>query len=347
MIDSLNERAQNILREIIDAYMETGEPVGSRTLARSLENSISAATIRNVMADLESIGLLYAPHTSAGRLPTQQGLRLYVDGLMEVGHLSREEQQRIDNQFGPEHGDLNLANVLERTSATLSGLSSCAGLVVAPKTDKALKHIQFIKLEGRRLLIIMVAQDGSVENRVMETEDDIPDFALNAATNYLNSKIQGKNLTSLRQETFEDIERQRAQLDNITAALVKKGLALPPSAANEGHIIVRGQSHLLQDVKALEDLEHARNLLAKLEENRAIMSLLEETQDAEGVQIYIGSENRIFESSGWSMVLSPYRSEDRKIVGAIGVIGPTRLNYSRIIPLVDYTSKIMEKLIRG
>jgi heat-inducible transcriptional repressor len=343
MINELNERAQSILRTIIDSYMATGEPVGSRTLAQALNLDLSAATIRNVMSDLENIGLLYSPHTSAGRMPTQQGLRLYVDGLMQVGSLTSDEQKLIDMECG-EH-NLSMTQLLERTTSTLSGLSSCAGLVIAPKTDKPVKHIQFIKLEAQRILIVLVTNDGMVENRVMETEEDIPDFALISAANYLNSKIQGRTLTEAQSGIFKEIEEKRAQLDNLTASLVKQGLALPPQDTNDGHIIVRGQSNLLQDVKAIEDLEKARNLLAALEENQTIMNLLQETDGAEGVQIYIGSENRIFDSSGWSMVLSPYRTEQKKIVGAIGVIGPTRLNYSRIIPLVDYTSKVMEKLL--
>lgn len=343
MISELNQRAQSILRTIIDSYMETGEPVGSRTLSRTLNMDISAATIRNVMADLEDIGLLYAPHTSAGRLPTQQGLRLYVDGLMQVGSLSADEQKLIDAQYGIE--DLSMAQLLERTSTTLSGLSSCAGLVIAPKTDKPVKQVQFVKLDAGRILVVLVTNDGMVENRVMETDEDLPDYVLGSAANYLNSKLQGHTLSDIRSDIFTEIESKRAQLDHLTADLVKKGLALPPQNSNDGHIVVRGQSHLLQDVKALEDLEKARNLLAALEENQTIMSLLKDTEDAEGVQIYIGSENRIFDSSGWSMVISPYRTEQKEIVGAIGVIGPTRLNYSRIIPLVDYTTKVMEKLI--
>ncbi len=343
MINELNQRAQSILRSVIDSYMATGEPVGSRTLAQALNLDLSAATIRNVMSDLENIGLLYSPHTSAGRMPTQQGLRLYVDGLMQIGSLTSDEQKLIDYQCGEQN--LSMSQLLERTTTTLSGLSSCAGLVIAPKTDKPVKHIQFIKLESRRILVVLVTNDGMVENRAMETDDDIPDFALISAANYLNSKIQGRTLTEAQSGIFKEIEEKRAQLDDITASLVKKGLALPPQSDNDGHIIVRGQSNLLQDVKAIEDLEKARALLSALEENQTIMNLLQETDGAEGVQIYIGSENRIFDSSGWSMIISPYRTEQKKIVGAIGVIGPTRLNYSRIIPLVDYTSKVMEKLI--
>lgn len=343
MLQELNERSQQILRYIVDAYMETGSPVGSRTISKELGLNLSPATIRNVMADLEAEGLLHAPHTSAGRLPTQNGLRLYVDGLMEIGDLSATERQQIEARCQAAGRSSN--QVMEQASTMLSGLSAAAGLVVAPKTDKPIKQIQFVRLDVTSVLIIIVSQDGLVENRVMEVDAAISDGALQEASNYLNDKLAGRTLLQTKNEIIKDIRDHKAQLDGITARLVEKGVALNPSNSHDGHIIVRGQSHLLSDVKALEDLETARQLLSVLEEKDTISRLIESTQDAEGIQIYLGTENRMFEHSGWSMVISPYKTAENKIIGAIGVIGPLRLNYSRIIPIVDYTSKVMSKIL--
>jgi len=352
MITELNERAQTVLRYIVDSYMETGEPVGSRTLSKMLDLGLSPATIRNVMADLETEGFLFAPHTSAGRLPTQQGMRLYVDGLMEVGDLSEQERTAIEDQC--RSSGQSMASVLERTTSLLSGLSAAAGLVIAPKTgsaEKPVQQIQFIPLERGKVLVVLVMQDNMVENRVMDVPADLPPSALSSAANYLNNRLSGKNLAEARKDIRHDIEQNRTQLDKLTQDLVERGLALAPlhglDPATDGHIIIRGQSKLLQDVRAVEDIERARHLFAALEEQETIFRLLESAQGADGVQIFIGTENRMFEHSGWSMVLSPYKTPDNKLIGAIGVIGPVRLNYGRIIPVVDYTAKIMGRLIGG
>ena len=343
MITELNERAEAVLRYIVDTYMESGEPVGSRTISKGLGLNLSAATIRNVMADLENEGLLFAPHTSAGRMPTQQGLRFYVDGLMEIGSLTSDERQNIKSQcLAAGH---SMETLFDQASKTLSGLSSAAGLVVAPKTDKPLKQIQFVKLDNRRVLIVMVAQSGLVENRVMEVDQDVSESNLSAAANYLNAKLEGKTLNQTKKLVAADILGQQAQLDRITADLVQRGIALTSPENTPGHLIVRGQTELLKDVKAIEDLEKAQALLAVLEEQETMARLLDSVEDADGVQIYIGTENRMFEHSGWSMVISPYKGQENQIIGAIGVIGPTRLNYSRVIPLLDYTSKVIEKIM--
>ena len=345
MISELNQRSREIFRVIVDSYMQSGDPVGSRTIARLSALNLSPATIRNVMADLESAGLLYAPHTSAGRLPTQQGLQLYIDGLMEIGDLREDERATIEAQC--KSAGQSLPRMMEQASAMLAGLSAAAGLVVAPKTDKPVKQIQFVALEPGRVLIVLVTADGMVENRVMEVGPEVTAPALMMAANFLNARLSGKTLSTARGEIEREITENRAQLDAITSALVRRGLALEPQAATEGHIIVRGQSRLLEDVKAIEDLERARLLLAALEEQETMVRLLEATQGAQGIQIYIGAENGVFEHSGWSMVISPYKSAENRIIGAIGVIGPTRLNYSRIIPIVDYTSKVMGRLLGG
>lgn len=342
MISDLNDRAQAVLRYIVDAYMETGEPVGSRTIARMAALNLSPASIRNVMADLEAGGYLYAPHTSAGRMPTQTGLRLYVDGLMQVGDLSADERQTIDAQCAATGH--SMTQVMERATAMLSGLSAAAGMVVAPKADKPVRQIQFLPLEPGRILAILVMQDHMVENRVMEVPQGLPPGALTAAANYLNDRLAGRTLAAARADIINEIADNRARLDALTADLVQRGLALPPAGGLDGHIVIRGQSKLLQDVRALEDLEKVRRLLSALEEQDTIARLLDAAQGAEGVQIYIGSENTLFDHTGWSLVISPYKSAENRIVGAIGVIGPVRLNYGRVIPVVDYTARVMGRL---
>lgn len=346
MITDLNDRAQAILRYVVDTYMETGEPVGSRTIARHLENTLSPATIRNVMSDLETGGLLYAPHTSAGRLPTPQGLRLYIDGLMEIGNLTSEDRTMIEAQCHTAGSSMNV--VLERATTMLSGLSSAASLIIAPKTDKPLRHMQFVRLDSGRILVVMVLQDSSVENRVMEVPPEVSDYALTAASNYINAHIAGKTLPEAERDIRRDIADNKAQLDQITTDLVQRGLSMTPAPDGfNGNIIIRGQSRLLEDVKAIEDLERARQLLAALEEQETMIRLLGAAHQADGVQIYIGTENTLFDHSGWSMVISPYKTPENQIIGAIGVIGPTRLNYKRIIPLVDYTSRVMTRILEG
>lgn len=343
MITELNDRSREIFRLIVDTYLSGGDPVGSRTIANQLGLSLSAATIRNVMADLEDSGLLYAPHTSAGRLPTTQGLRLYIDGLMEIGNLTDEERQTIETECIA--SGQSSTQMFERAGTVLAGLSAGAGIVIAPKTEKAIRKIQFVQLDEGRVLIVLVMDDGMVENRVMNVDADIPPSALIAAGNYLSEKLGGRTLQAVRLDILREIAEKRAQLDSITSSLVQMGLALPASSAPQGHMIIRGQSSLLQDVKALEDLERARLLFAALEEQETIARLMDATQDAEGIQIFIGTESKTFQHAGWSMVMSPYRSTEGKLIGAIGVIGPTRINYGRIIPIVDYTSKIMGRLL--
>ncbi|MCB1592527.1 MAG: heat-inducible transcriptional repressor HrcA [Alphaproteobacteria bacterium] len=347
MISELNDRSREIFRFIVDTYLETGHPVGSRTISRTSGICLSPASIRNTMADLEELGLLYAPHTSAGRMPTQTGLRLYIDGLMEIGGLSERERKKIENHCLRNGSTVNEA--LEKATDMLSGLSSCASLVVAPKMDNNIRQIQFIPLDPCKVLVVLVMENGMVENRVMDVPENTNAASLIAASNYLNSHLSGKTITQAQKDVAEDIRKNRTHLDKITADLVEAGLALPlKNAVGKGaaYMIVRGQSHLLEDVKALEDLQRARALLGYLEEQEMMLSLIKNLGDAEGVQIFIGSENKIFDQSGWSLIISPYRSASQKIVGAIGVIGPTRLDYDRIIPMVDYTSQIIGRLYK-
>jgi heat-inducible transcriptional repressor len=342
-INELNRRSREIFRMIVDGYVATGEPVGSRTLARRLEHNLSPATIRNVMADLEELGLLYAPHTSAGRLPTEAGLRLFVHGLLEIGDLDEEDRRNIE-MLGAARGE-SLAQMLERASEAVSGLSHCAGIVIAPKQERPLKHLEFIHLGPGRALVVLVTEDGLVENRVIEAPPGLPPASLVSAANYLNARLIGRTLDEAKADVLAEIESQRAQLDALTTRLVETGLASWAGGEEGSALIVRGQANLLDDVTALADLERLRRLFGMLEARETIVRLLEASRRGEGVQIYIGSETPLFGVAGCSMVIAPYHNSRAQILGAIGVIGPTRINYARIIPMVDYTAKVVGRLM--
>ena len=343
MITELNERSREILRHVVEAYVETGEPVGSRTLSRRLGMQLSPATIRNVMADLEEFGLLYAPQTSAGRLPTERGLRLFVDGILQVGALTKDERTSIDSQCRV--SGRNMPQVLEEASALLSGLSHCAGLVVAPKRDARLKHIEFINLGPGRALVVMVDEHGGVENRVIDLPLGMPASSLVEASNFMAAKLVGRSLSEARKEIIDEIRSQKSQLDQLSSKVVEAGLATWSDDKAGGVLIVRGQANLLDDVNAIADLEHIRALFEALETKEALMKLLDAADMAEGVQIFIGAESELFTLAGASMVIAPYANSEEKLVGAIGVIGPTRMNYGRIIPMVDYTAKLISRLL--
>jgi heat-inducible transcriptional repressor len=323
--------------------VQTGEPVGSRTLSRLLTQNLSPATIRNVMADLEEAGLLFAPHTSAGRLPTEAGLRLFVSGLLELGGLSEEERRSIDGRCAA--AGKSLAQALEEATAALSGLAHCAGLVVAPKTERPLKHIEFVPLSPGRALVVLVTEDGLVENRLIEVPLGTPPSTLQAASNYLNARLVGSTVEEAKSLIAAEIESRRAQLDELTAKLVAAGLASWAGGDEGSALIVKGQAKLLEDVTALTDLERLRTLFDMLETKEAMLRLLDATREGEGVQIYIGADNPLFGVAGCSMIVAPYSNSREQVVGAIGVIGPTRINYARIIPLVDYTAKVIGRLL--
>lgn len=271
------------------------------------------------------------------------GLRLYIDGLMQVGGLSPQERRQIEGMY--EGLDPSVNVLMEQTSSLLAGLSSCASLVIAPKSKKAVESIQFVQLQPRKIMIVLLLKNGLVENRVLDTDEDYSASSLQAAANYLNARLNNKTIEEAVQRIHEDIAQNKTQLDALTQDLVLRGLAVQPKDKSGGHIIIRGQSRLLEDVKALEDLERARALMNYLEEQQNMLNLLGAIDAAESVQIFIGAENQIFDQSGWSMIVSPYKNSEQEIVGAIGVIGPTRLNYDRIIPMVDYTSKVIQKII--
>ena len=342
-IGELSERSREIFRHIVDAYVETGEPIGSRTISRRLGMNLSPATIRNVMADLEDLGLLYAPHTSAGRLPTDLGLRMFVNGLLEVGNLSKEDRESIDGQCAAV--GRSVPEVLEEATALLSGLSRCAGLVVAPKTNHTLKHIEFVHLGPGRALVVIVTEGGLVENRIIDVPMGMPSSSLVEASNYLAARLVGRTIDEARAEIIGELESQRAELDSLASGVVEAGLATWAGGNKGGALIVRGQAHLLQDVTALSDLERIRAMFTALETKEALVRLLDAADNAQGVQIFVGAESELFSLAGCSMVLAPYRNSREQIVGAVGVIGPTRINYARIIPMVDYTATVIGRVI--
>src|SRR5690242_20398293 len=341
-VAELSERAREVLRLVVESYVETGEPVGSRALTRKITETLSPATIRNIMADLQDLGLLYAPHTSAGRLPTDAGLRLFVNGLLEVGNVSEEERESIEARCAAVGRSMNEA--LEQATSLLSGLSRCASVVMAPKMEQPLKHIEFVNLGPGRALVVTVTQTGQVENRLIDTPPGMPASALAEASNYLNARLSGRTFEDARRLILEDLKLKRAELNELTARVIESGLATWAGEPG-GALIVRGQARLLEDITVIADLERVRALFDALERGESFARLLELANGAAGVQIFIGADNPMFANTGCSMVVAPFRDSQERILGAIGVIGPTRLNYARIIPLVDYTARTIGRMV--
>ena len=344
----LNERSREIFRQVVESYLATGEPVGSRNLSRILPMTLSPASVRNVMSDLEQLGLVYAPHTSAGRLPTEIGLRFFVDALMQIGDLAEHDRKTIEAQVAGLGEAKSVEAVLTEASGLLSGLSRAAGVVLTAKSNQRLKHVEFVRLEPERALVVLVAEDGQIENRVLNIPVGLPTSALIEAANFLNARIRGRTLAEARTEVEQRLKEGQAELDELTQRIVAAGLASwSGGERDERKLIVRGQAHLLEDLKALADLERVRLLFDDLETRREVVDLLGRAEQAEGVRIFIGSENKLFSLSGSSTIVAPYHDASGHIVGVLGVIGPTRLNYARIIPMVDYTAKIVSKLLAG
>ena len=342
----LNERSREIFRQIVESYLATGEPVGSRNLSRILPMTLSPASVRNVMSDLEQLGLVYAPHTSAGRLPTEIGLRFFVDALMQIGDLTEQDRKAIEAQVAASGQPKSLEAVLTEASGLLSGLSRAAGVVLTAKANPRLKHVEFVQLEPGRALVVLVGEDGQVENRVLNLPAGLPASALVEAGNYINARIRGRTLDETRAEIQAKLKEGEAELDALTQKIVAAGLASwSGGESEERKLIVRGQAHLLDDLKALADLERVRLLFDDLETRREVIDLLGRAERAEGVRVFIGSENKLFSLSGSSTIVAPYHDASGQIVGVLGVIGPTRLNYARIVPMVDYTAKVVSKLL--
>ncbi|MCP4780123.1 MAG: heat-inducible transcriptional repressor HrcA [Hyphomicrobium sp.] len=344
-LNKLSDRSRTILRQIVETYLTTGEPVGSRNLSRVLPITLSPASIRNVMSDLEQLGLIAAPHTSAGRLPTQLGLRLFVDGLLEIGNLTSEERRKIEAQIVSKR-EQSIDDVLSEASEMISGLSHCAGVVLAEQQVACLKHIEFVPLEPGKALVVLVGEDQIVENRIIALPQGLPPSALVEAANYLNTHIRGLTIAETRARMEKELRSSRAELDELTQKVIQAGLAEWSGAFDDRQsLIVRGQSNLLKDVTAQDDLERIRQLFDDLEQKHDLVQLLGLSENADGVRIFIGSENKLFSLSGSSLIVAPFHDDERKIVGVLGVIGPTRINYARIIPMVDYTAKLVSRLL--
>ena len=344
-LKQLNARSQDIFKKIVERYLATGMPVGSRDLSRMLSVGLSPASVRNVMADLEDLGLIVAPHTSAGRQPTQQGLRFFVDAMLEVGAVDEGERQQISRQIQGQSGKLE--DLLTEASTLLSGLSHGAGLVIATKADMVLRHIEFVRLDANQAMAILVGENGTVENRVVQLPPGLTNSALAQASNYLANIAVGRTLAEARAEVSRQRAERIAELDELTQRLVDTGLA----TLSEGNstqaptVIVRGRSNLLNDAMESEELSRMRRLFDELEEQEGLIELLGDAEQAEGVRIFIGSENKLFSLSGSSTIISPYRDAAGHIVGVLGVIGPTRLNYARIVPVVDYTAQAISAVM--
>lgn len=343
----LNERSREIFRRIVETYLATGEPVGSRTLSKQLHSSLSPASIRNVMQDLEQMGFLDSPHVSAGRRPTHSGLRLFVDGMLELGGLSIEEKQTIEQGLGPEAAPV--AAMLEQAGSMLSGLSNAASLVVAPKRDVAVKHIDFVALSENQALVVLVMEDGHVENRLIDAPRGLTPSAMREAANYLNAQLRGRTLRESQTFIAEQIEARQRELSEISNRLVDAGLASWSSAGDEtlepDRLIVRGQANLLTDHDLIADVERMRMLFEDLERKRDLAQLVDLADAGEGVRVFIGAENKLFSLTGSSLVISPYMNAEQRVIGAIGVIGPTRMNYGRIVPIVDYTARLVSRVL--
>ncbi len=340
----LNERSRDIFRQIVESYLATGEPVGSRNISRLITTPLSPASVRNVMSDLEQLGLVYAPHISAGRMPTELGLRFFVDALMEIGDLGQADRRDIEAKVAA--AGTSLDAVLNEASGMLSGLARAAGVVLTAKSNVRLKHIEFVRLEPERALVILVSEEGQVENRIIGVPAGLPASTLTEASNFLNSHVRGRTLAEAKAELEQALAARKAELDQLTQRIVSAGLASWSGGdKDERKLIVRGAAHLLEDLKAVEDLERVRLLFDDLETKRGVVDLLGRAERAEGARIFIGSENKLFSLSGSSTIIAPYRDGAGRIIGVIGVIGPTRLNYARVIPMVDYTAKIVSKVI--
>ena len=343
LMAEMTDRSREVFRRVVEGYLHSGQPVGSRSLTRDMSEKVSAATIRNVMQDLEYLGLLGSPHVSAGRVPTQAGLRLFVDSLLEVAPLDDRDREKLDSTLGSNERDV--AGLLEQVGGALSGITQGASLVLSPKHEAAVKHIEFVSLSPERALVVLVFADGHVENRIFTPPAGVTPSALREAANYLNSMIEGATVPSLLARFRAEIARDRREIDTLAATLVEQGLAIWENNESEARLIVRGRANLLDEGAPSEDIERIRTLFDDLERKRDITEFLELTEQGDGVRIFIGAENRLFSLTGSTLVVSPYMNAERKIIGAVGVIGPTRLNYGRIVPIVDYTAQLVGRML--
>ena len=347
MIDNsysnLNNRSKEILKQLVDNYLETGEPIGSETLSKKMKLKISSSSIRSIMSELQQEGLLISPHHSAGRVPTDKGMRLFLDGLLEIGRLDNNDKNSIEIQCRSKGS--SYSEVLQKASKALSGLSNCAGLVVAPKFQNKVKHIDFLDLKNGQIMAIIVNENGLVENRVFQSGSKYQHFNLIEASNYLNDKLKGKTIENVQKKIIEEINNHKSELDLLSQNLVKKGIAEISTDDENPYIFLHGQSSLLNNEIVKGDLDKLKILFDKIDNKKNFLNLMENTSNADGVKVFIGSENILFNHTGLSVVMAPYKNNQQKVIGVIGVIGPMRINYSRIVPIVDFTSKLIGEIL--
>ncbi len=344
ILTEMNDRSREVFQRVVEGYLQSGEPVGSRTLTRSLSENLSAATVRNVMQDLEYLGLLDSPHISSGRIPTQVGLRMFVDGLLEVDGLEITDREKLDDTINENSNDI--AGALDKIGSALSGITQGASLVLSPKQESEIEHIEFVSLAHDRALVVLVFSNGHVENRLFKPPLGQTPSSLKEAANFLNSIMQGRTLSQAMEIIKQEISIRRQELDSLAAELVENGVVFWEAKGDtQERLIVRGRANLLESEAEEEELERIRLLFNDLERKQDIAEFLDLTEQSDGVRIFIGSENKLFSLSGSSLVVSPYMNSDKKVIGAVGVIGPTRLNYGRIVPIVDYTAQLVGKLI--
>ena len=340
----MNDRSREVFQLVVEGYLQSGEPVGSRTLTRSLSENLSAATVRNVMQDLEYLGLLDSPHVSSGRIPTQMGLRMFVDGLLEVDGLAITDREKLDGTINENPKDISAT--LDKIGSALSGITQGASLVLSPKQESEIEHVEFVSLAHDRALVVLVFSNGHVENRLFQPPLGQTPSSLKEAANFLNSIMQGRTLSQAKEIIQKEISIRRQELDSLAAELVENGIVFwEAKGERQERLIVRGRANLLENEAEEEELERIRLLFNDLERKQDIAEFLDLTEQSDGVRIFIGSENKLFSLSGSSLVVSPYMNSDKKVIGAVGVIGPTRLNYGRIVPIVDYTAQLVGKLI--
>ncbi len=344
-IEKLTERSKDIFRCLVETYLHTGEPVGSRTLAKNLKNNLSSSTIRNIMQDLEESGLLGSIHISSGRIPTHTGLRLFVDGLLEISDMAKETKEELEGSIKGAENEIH--PILDRVGSILSELTSGASLVLAPKIDTPIKHIEFVSLSTERALVVLVTTDGQVENRFFKPPIGLNNSNMREAGNFLNAILSGHTVSEIKEIIIKEIEKNQTHLDKITHKLIKSGIATwaPDKISGRDRLIIRGRSNLIGDLENQTEIEKVRILFDDLEKKKDLEQLLDLTEEGDGVRVFIGSENKLFSLSESSLVYSPYMNKESKVIGAVGVIGPTRLNYGRIVPIVDYTAQLISKMI--
>ena len=344
ILTEMNDRSREVFQRVVEGYLQSGGHVGSRTLTQSLSENLSAATVRNVMQDLEYLGLLDSPHVSSGRIPTQMGLRMFVDGLLEVDGLAITDREKLDGTLSENPKDISAT--LDKIGSALSGITQGASLVLSPKQESEIEHVEFVSLAHDRALVVLVFSNGHVENRLFRPPLCQTPSSLKEAANFLNSIMQGRTLVEAKQIIQSEISVRRQELDSLAAELVENGLVFwEAKGERQERLIVRGRANLLESEAEEEELERIRLLFNDLERKQDIEEFLNLTEQSDGVRIFIGSENKLFSLSGSSLVVSPYMNSDKKVIGAVGVIGPTRLNYGRIVPIVDYTAQLVGKLI--